>query len=717
MICIVPDNDPSGFLCAAKIRLLFPKQDDVRIIVWPEDFPVKGDASDWFLTLGQTKDTFLSLLQSYSCEEAEADRIAAMKELGLNASEEEVLELSLPEAAKAEYVGKRVRVPIHVIGKDRTPFQVPRLVTVSINTEKGEISKKKEFKANDPILIQFTRCSETQKKGFIKQSCGLGPKDLAIIHEHDWWNIEEVFVQMIGSQIKIYKDAENGQKIYEIEGKKLSEEEVNRTIYVVTSGEFIRENSPAIVTGIAVPMPKNQYATILCDKFEAALTDVSSFTLTPSMAQDLKIFHPSEGQSPLQKLDEIARDIAANITRRYGRPDFHILVDLVIHSALGFNFRGEKTEGWLTAAVIGDTSQAKTTTIRGLIVHYSAGSYISCETSARTGLKGAIEAMGDHWLVKWGALALNDGRFVVLDEYVLLPEEDRRELREVFSAGTASIGKIRQASTQARVRALLLSNPIDQKKVSDFTHPFQALSETFEAPDQRRLDVGMVLRDGDVAVSTVNQKTQPAVPHLATADLSHALVMWAWSRQPEHIHFAEGSEDRILEAASEISDLYSGCIPLVEGMSLRNKIVRLAVAIAIRLFSSADGVNVMVQPAHVQAARQFLVRIYNAPNFALDLYAEQFKKDTSFDPTKIQDALNSILGAETEPFLDLFLDGSTIRHGELQSMMAWTPEARKERVTRLIKANLLKSGGNGLQARPRLRKFAYELLRQKKTPG
>lgn len=724
-IRLVPDNDPAGKLCVAKSRLLFPEEADVKRVVWPGDFSGK-DACDWFVKYGRTKADFVSQFQPYSREQAEIDRKQAMQEMGMDPSKEEILDLTLPEAAKAEFVGRRVRVPIHVIGKDRTPFQVIRKAKLTIYTKKAaepskekvgseweEESLEKEFKATDPLVVQMIRCSETQRNGYIKQACGFGSKDRVKIEPVSHWNVEEVFVQMVASETKIY--TKDGKTIYEVGGKKFSEEEVNRTIYVVTNGEFIRENAPAIVEGVVLPCSRNQYATIQVDKFETALTDVSSFTLSPALCSALMIFRPAPSQKAIEKLDEIARDLAANVSKRYGRTDLHILIDLILHSALSFKFRGEDLPGCVTSAAVGDTSQAKTTTLLKLLNHYSAGTHVSCETSARTGLKGAIESFGDHWLVKWGILPLCDGRFCALDEYGLLPEEDRMQLRQIFSEGIASIGKTRQAQTVARVRTLLLSNPKDQKKVGDFTHPFEALTSIFKEPDLRRLDVATVVREGDVSAETVNQSCPPAVPHEATSELCHALIMWAWSRKPQDIVFVPGAEEDILKAAKNLTDAYGGCIALVEAMSLRNKIARIAVAVAIRLFSTEDGAKVLVTQAHVEAAKEYLYRIYNAPNFALDLYAEQYKKDHAFNPKEIEDTLASILGPDMDGFLEVYQDGSAIRHGDLQSMMGWNTDTRKDRVFRLIRTRLLKSGGNGLQALPRLKKFAYEWLKKKKN--
>ena len=202
--------------------------------------------------------------------------------------------------------------------------------------------------------------------------------------------------------------------------------------------------------------------------------------------------------------------------------------------------------------------------------------------------------------------------------------------------------------------------------------------------------------------------------HLATSDLCHNLVLWAWSRRAEHIVFVEDTEACILEAANEMSDRYSDCIPLIEGMSLRLKIARIAVAMAIRLFSTDDNERVLVTWEHAMAAKELMCRIYDAPNFALDVYAEQYKKDNEFNLSEIEQKLESALGIGWQTFTELFHNASAYRLGDLEALMGWNKPERKDAITELIKARLVKTGGNGIQRTPKLKKFAFEWLKEKK---
>lgn len=69
-IVLVPDNDAPGLRAMAEIRTRMPKDAKVFRVFWPEDFPHKGDVSDWFLKWKRSDHEFETCVQPYGYDEA-----------------------------------------------------------------------------------------------------------------------------------------------------------------------------------------------------------------------------------------------------------------------------------------------------------------------------------------------------------------------------------------------------------------------------------------------------------------------------------------------------------------------------------------------------------------------------------------------------------------------------------------------------------------------
>jgi hypothetical protein len=90
--------------------------------------------------------------------------------------------------------------------------------------------------------------------------------------------------------------------------------------------------------------------------------------------------------------------------------------------------------------------------------------------------------------------------------------------------------------------------------------------------------------------------------------------MWAWSRKASQIRFARGSEQYVLQVSEELGKLYVSDPPLVQVENIREKIARIAIAIAARTFSTnRSGEFIVVKPEHVDNAAEFLKQIYGSP--------------------------------------------------------------------------------------------------------
>ena len=121
--------------------------------------------------------------------------------------------------------------------------------------------------------------------------------------------------------------------------------------------------------------------------------------------------------------------------------------------------------------------------------------------------------------------------------------------------------------------------------------------------DISRFDFIITVSSDEITNEDINSRKTHAigsiVKHQYTSDLCNKLVMWAWSRKAGNIIFDDGVEDFILLRSIEMANIYTPNYPLILGSTIRLKIARLSIALAARLFSTKDGINIFVTEHHV----------------------------------------------------------------------------------------------------------------------
>lgn len=384
-------------------------------------------------------------------------------------------------------------------------------------------------------------------------------------------------------------------------------------------------NHLARIVGRTLPDPRSQRALFMGWHLEQVETDLDTFRVTPAVRRRLERFRTADGQTPLDKCIEIARDLAANVTHIYDRDMLHVGYDLVWHSLTSFEFEGKPiTKGWLECLVIGDTRTGKSETAGAMIRHYNSGVLHSLESTSYAGLiGGATQAGNNQWMVTWGLVPLNDRRLIVLDEMSGMFTSNRGEskgiiegMSSVRSEGKAQVNKIASGEASARTRLIWISNPLSAMSLADSQNGcLGALTELVRNPeDIARYDFVMAAASNDVKSATINSSQHRRVKHRYTADACRDLVMWAWSRRVDQVKFLNGVEEFIYGAAEDLGSRYISDPPLVQIANIRVKVARLAVAFAARTYSTdTTGEKVVVKRAHVRSAVEFLDRVYGAP--------------------------------------------------------------------------------------------------------
>lgn len=421
------------------------------------------------------------------------------------------------------------------------------------------------------------------------------------------------------------------------------------------------------------------------------------------------------------KLARIYTDLAHNVTRIYDRTAIHVAYDLVAHSVLGFDFKGERvTRGWVEGLLVGDTRVGKSQVAERLMHHAGLGRHVNCERVSFAGLVGGMQQIGKSWNINWGIIPLYDRQMVVLDEASGLKIEQIGEMSGLRSSGVAEIVKIQQERTPARCRLLWIANrrKDHDNRIDDLSYGVRAVPEVMgRVEDIARLDFALVLSQSDVAGEVVNAKTRIGVPHVYTSKLAHDLVLWAWSRRPDDVCFVDGCEDFILDQATELSRKYSSEVPLVERSEQRIRLARLSCAMAARLFSTDDTAQkLLVRPEHVVLVVEFLRAAYDSKAMRYDKFSAVRNASQTFTPEQLASCRDRLLRFDPEglPALTAYLgENEEIDKFGLAESTGWDMDTARQFVQifttksrglrpganrRLVKTPLLVTALKGLEA-------------------
>lgn len=493
-----------------------------------------------------------------------------------------------------------------------------------------------------------------------------------------------------------------------------------RSVYSV--GTYKTEaNQLARIVGRQRPNPKDQSMVIHGWEYETLTSDIDDFKMDPEVKRRLLRFRPKQGQSPLDKCYEIAEDLSANVTHIYGRPHLHVGYDLVWHSALKFSFGGkEVTKGWLECLVIGDTRTGKSETAASLLQHYKAGQMRSLEGASFAGLVGGAEQHGSYWLVRWGALPLNDRRLVVLDEMSGLYASNKQskgiieEMSSIRSEGKAQIQKIVAAQASARTRLIWISNPVDGhvSLSNSYNGCIPALQDLVRNPeDIARFDFVMAAAQSDVDSGVINRPKHKWVKHRAVSQAASELVMWAWSRRSDQIKFLTGVEDLIYAQAERMGQQYVEDPPLIQRANVRLKIARIAVAIAARTFSSdPTGEKLLVKKIHVRSAVRFLNDIYSHDAMGYAEHSERRIKEDQRAKDNINAAREFLRKLPAAVRVLSILGATPFKHHDFIEMGEFDEDEARTLISKLTMWSMLETGRVGQKrAKPTLLRLLKEL--------
>lgn len=580
---------------------------------------------------------------------------------------------SLSDIAKAKFHNEKIRIRAVVSGKSSSPYKIPRIIEVKCLGCDDPACKYKNTKelviiAKDERFLLFIDVPTTKLVSIVKTVFTISCRRLSV-KVTQTQNVLRIFVsQPPGEDRTKWMSAQ--------------------TSYFV--GHDIDANHTFYLSGYSTVDPKSQVATYVFSEAEKAKSDIESFELAPKVQARLEEFRQDakDVDGVFAYLQELYDSYALNVTKIYGRFLLHLSLDLVFHSALEFTLPGGRIQpARLDAIILGDTRCGKGHVAEGLAKYYGIGEVVGAENCTFAGLVGGAQQIGNHWVISWGRIPLNDRGLVIIDEASELKQLDWTRLSRIRSEGIAEVTKIQQQITNARCRLAFLANP-PSKAMANYTFGIHALKDLVHAPeDIARFDFACIVSHEEVSIEDINKK-HGTTKYLYPQNAERDLIMWIWSRSSAQIQFTDEAMDEVYKTATRLGKFYDIGIPLIQGENVRFKLAKIAIAFAGRLYSAAENGSVLkVKRLHIQCAATFLRGLYKAD---VNGYYDHSWQRKELNPDLQKENIDSLVAyfnayQSQDDAYQYLLNNTYVNARDIQEHLNVTPQIANEIISKLIK--------------------------------
>jgi 5S rRNA maturation endonuclease (ribonuclease M5) len=655
------------------------------------------DLTDWWLEHDADKHGFQRLLdEAQPFDEANTD----------DPEEIDPSPAAVVDAFDARRVGKPLALTVTVRGRREPGYSVPRKIEYRCTRDAGKQCQvcplftaeptpgeaDRVIAGADSTLLEFIEATRPQVQELLRRLHGIPKCPKVVINVSEHQAVEVLYARP------------------SVEHSNGSSEDYKGITLTSIGRHDTAPNQTVRVVGALYPDPRKQSNAFQVWDLTRVETSLDRFEVTRDVIEDLRRFQPRVGQKPLAKLREIANDLADHVTHIYGRPILHAVMDLVYHSVIAFDFDGKPIDrGWLELLVVGDTRAGKSETAKLLRGFYGAGEVILCEAASYAGIIGGAQQFGGskEWAITWGAIPLNDRRLVVLDEVSALTVEEIGQMSGVRSSGIAELTKIQQERTHARTRLIWIGNPRNAA-MRDFTYGVQAIKPLIGSPeDIARFDLAMSVASGDVPSSEINRPREVGkqrYPRISARNL----LRWVWSRSPENVRWGEGATQAVYDAAESLGGRYVEDPPLIQAANVREKVARLAVALAARLFSTDDrGEDIIVTQDHVRGAVAFIRALYDNADFGYGERSREIIEDRQVAERNTEAARRYLLN---KPGLPKFLRSQgKFRRQDLEEILDIDREEANAIISQLYELRMVYKDKGDVKLTPTLHRLLREV--------
>jgi len=424
-------------------------------------------------------------------------------------------------------------------------------------------------------------------------------------------------------------------------------------VYVVANDQIQFPASSLVrLTGKPLPDPKTQKTTLLVTQVEFP-ENVEGYD-SEALRRLAEVF---EGKSVEERANWVF-DNFENYSRIIGRRNLAKATLIAYFTPIWVTFNGELQKGWANIMIVGDTTTAKSETVRKAIWLLKTGTLVTAETASAVGLTGtATQTEREGWSVDWGLLVLNDRRLLVVDGAHKLRMSQWAAMAESERSGVVTIAKAAKDSAYARTRQIKIANPIDPdseryitKNLGGFLYPVQATSTFLDLMSVARIDLCVFADSKDVKAKDIN--TRLSGDYDGRLDLLSEALKWAWGENLEII-FTPEAEDRILSEATELYKLffYEG-VPLAS-IDMKWKLARLSASLACLTLSTADFKRVIVEMDHVAWIAGFIKDEYTNAELHTLVQETRHEAVTEEDAKELLNTAAAAINVEPEDIVEI----------------------------------------------------------------
>jgi len=326
-----------------------------------------------------------------------------------------------------------------VVSSTSTAYLVPKALEIECEEKAGEFDGfNVVIQKENPVNIKFVGVNDEVKDRRLKRLFARGKKVTKIDE------LAHRTIYRIRIRPPVFTLEKRGEKLVDEKGFEYKAYD----IYVVADKNIVFHPSSLIhVEGVCVPNPRTQKTTLLI--YNVEFPREVRFYDVEKLKQLKEVF---QGKTVKERFEWVLVNFE-RYSQIVGRKNLAKGTLLCYFTPTWIEFNGEKQRGWGIVLMIGDTTTAKSETIRKLIRLLAAGMLVTAETASTVGLTGtATQVEREGWFVDWGFLPLCDRKLLAIDGAHKLSLSNWAVLAESERSGVVAIAKAAKDTAYARTR-------------------------------------------------------------------------------------------------------------------------------------------------------------------------------------------------------------------------------------------------------------------------
>jgi len=382
---------------------------------------------------------------------------------------------------------------------------------------------------------------------------------------------------------------------------------------------------------------RQQELVLIASEVESVDNDLEDFKINDTVKSRLGEFQQKDGETVTEAMDRLF-ELDKGYIGEEANKDICQAVDLVYNTPLDIKVGKQKIRGALDVFMVGATRTGKSKTSKIKREIYDLGSVINLGTTTVPGLIGGTNKATNRTRI--GLLPREHKNLVVLEEFSSM--KDNAFIKAMTDIRSSNEVRIVRVDSDLRVpcqlRMLTISNPKNQpgggtKSMKAYPNGIEIITELIDSPeDIARYDFFVLVPEPEHYASFLDVD-YPSLPKEYYKDR----VRWVWTRNPEDIIVPIEEQKYLWQASVELNKRFNTHIKLF-GTETWQKLARIAVAAAGMLVSTdASFEKIIITKAHIDWAKDFLVRLYDNETFKLNQFVHEQRKFTEVTDGLVQE--------------------------------------------------------------------------------